>query len=66
MKIIKILLFINIFFCNLTNADINIEFENWKKNFKKIALSKNISEETFNLAIENTKYLPNVRCGVDC
>ncbi len=60
MKIIKILLFINIFFCNLTNADINIEFENWKKNFKKIALSKNISEETFNLAIENTKYLPNV------
>ena len=60
MKIIKILLFISIFFCNLTYADINIEFENWKKDFKKLALSKDISEETFNIAIENTKYLPNV------
>ena len=60
MKIIKILLFISIFFCNLTYADINIEFENWKKDFKKVALSKDISEETFNVAIENTRYLPNV------
>ena len=60
MKIIKILLFISIFFCNLTYADINIEFENWKKDFKKLALSKDISEETFNIAIENTRYLPNV------
>ena len=60
MKIIKILLFISIFFCNLTYADINIEFENWKKDFKKVALSKNISEETFNIAIGNTRYLPNV------
>ena len=60
MKIIKILLFISIFFCNLTYADINIEFENWKKDFKKIALSRDISEETFNIAIENTRYLPNV------
>ena len=60
MKIIKILLFINIFFCNLTYANINIEFEKWKKDFKKVALSKDISEETFNIAIENTRYLPNV------
>ena len=60
MKIIKILLFISIFFCNLTYADIIIEFENWKKDFKKVALSKDISEETFNIAIENTRYLPNV------
>ena len=60
MKIIKILLFISIFFYNLTYADINIEFENWKKDFKKVALSKDISEETFNIAIENTRYLPNV------
>ena len=60
MRIIKILLFISILFCNLTYADINTEFENWKKNFKKVALSENISEETFNLAIENARYLPNV------
>ena len=44
MKIIKILLFISIFFCDLTYADINKEFENWKKNFKIVALSENISE----------------------
>ena len=60
MKIIKILLFISIFFCKLSYADINTEFEVWKKDFKDLALSKNISEETFNLAIENTRYLPNV------
>ena len=60
MRIIKILLFISIFFCNLTYADINIEFEKWKKDFKKVVLSKDISEETFNIAIENTRYLPNV------
>ena len=60
MKIIKILLFISIFFCKLSYADINTEFEAWKKDFKDLALSKNISEETFNLAIENTRYLPNV------
>ena len=60
MKIIKILLFISIFFCELSYADINTEFEAWKKNFKDLALSKNISEETFNLAIENTRFLANV------
>ena len=37
-----------------------INFEIWKKNFKKLALSNNISEQTFNLTIENTKFLPNV------
>ena len=41
MKIIKILLFISIC-CNLTYANINIEFEKWKKDFKKLTLSKDI------------------------
>ena len=31
-----------------------------EKNFKKIALSNNISEETFDLVMINTKFLPNV------
>ena len=41
-------------------ADINLEFENWKKNFKKIALKNNISEPIFDLVMSNTKFLPNV------
>ena len=41
-------------------ADINIEFENWKKNFKKIALKNNISEKTFDKVMSNTKFLSNV------
>ena len=60
MKIIKFLLLINLFFLEISYADINTEFETWKKDFKKLALSKNISENTFNLTIKETKYLPNV------
>ena len=60
MKLIKFLLIIlfssglNVF------ADINLEFEKWKKNFKIIALKNNISENTFDLVMSNTKFLPNV------
>ena len=60
MKIIKFLTFICILFPNFAYSNINDEFELWKNNFKVLALSKNISEETFNLAIKNTRYLPNV------
>ena len=60
MKLIRFLLIIlfssglNVF------ADINLEFEKWKKNFKIIALNNNISEDTFDLVMSNTKFLPNV------
>ena len=60
MKLIRFLLIIlfssglNVF------ADINLEFEKWKKNFKIIALNNNISENTFDLVMSNTKFLPNV------
>ena len=60
MKLIRFLLIIlfssglNVF------ADINLEFEKWKKNFKIIALDNNISENTFDLVMSNTKFLPNV------
>ena len=60
MKIIKYLLLINLLLFKTSYADINIEFEIWKKNFKKLALSENISEKTFNKTIQNTRYLPNV------
>jgi membrane-bound lytic murein transglycosylase B len=58
-KISYIFIFI-IFFLNKSYADINNDFEAWKNEFKKLALSNGISEETFNLTIKNTKYLSNV------
>ena len=60
MKIIKFLLIILFIFNINVYADINIEFENWKKSFKKIALKNNISEKTFDKVMSNTKFLPNV------
>ena len=60
MKKIKIFFFILFFLVSKVNANENDNFELWKKNFKKIALSNNISEETFDLVMVNTKFLPNV------
>ena len=60
MKIIKYLLIILFTFNISVYADINIEFKNWKKSFKKIALKNNISEKTFDKVMSNTKFLPNV------
>mgnify|MGYP003335400348 FL=1 len=60
MKLIKLILILSLFFHSNTLADINIEFEKWKKNFKKIALENNISEATFDLVMSNTKFLPDV------
>jgi membrane-bound lytic murein transglycosylase B len=41
-------------------SETTIDFQQWKKNFKKIALLNNISEETFDIVMVNTKFLPNV------
>ena len=41
-------------------ADLNTEFNNWKNEFKRVALNNNISEETFNLTMSNVKFLPKV------
>ena len=60
MKLIKLILILSLFFHSNTLADINIEFEKWKNNFKKIALENNISEATFDLVMSNTKFLPDV------
>ena len=60
MKIIKFLLIILFTFNINVYADINIEFENWKKSFKKVALKNNISEKTFDKVMSDTKFLPNV------
>tara|TARA_B100001057_G_scaffold493545_1_gene588192 strand:+ start:947 stop:1948 length:1002 start_codon:yes stop_codon:yes gene_type:complete len=60
MKKIKNFFFVIFFFFSITNANENSDFENWKKNFKDIALEEGISEKTYNLVMSNTKFLPNV------
>ena len=60
MKKINLISIIFILFTQISFSDINSDFEKWKKDFKKIALKNNISEDTFNLVMGNTKYLPNV------
>ena len=38
----------------------NINFNEWKKNFKKVALANDISEKTFDMAMQNARFLPKV------
>ena len=42
------------------NSSENISFNEWKKNFKKVALANNISEKTFDEAMQNVRFLPKV------
>ena len=60
MKLIKYFLIIIIFSFNVSYADNDIRFLEWKINFKKTALKNNISEETFDTVLYNIKFLPNV------
>tara|TARA_A100000164_G_scaffold378725_1_gene421066 strand:- start:322 stop:1320 length:999 start_codon:yes stop_codon:yes gene_type:complete len=59
MKLIKI--FLILLFINSNSFANNIEdFNNWKKKFKERAMSNNISETTFEIAMANVKFLPKV------
>ena len=60
MKLINFVLFFIFISINFSFADINKEFENWKLNFKKIALENNISEKTFDRVMSDTKFLSDV------
>ena len=60
MKLINFILIFFIFSFKIAHSDNEISFEEWKKNFKKKAIKYNISEETFDKVMVNTKYLPNV------
>ena len=60
MKLTNIIFLIFILFSSKLFADDNIKFNEWKKNFKKLALSNNISEKTFDVAMANVKFLPKV------
>ena len=60
MKQIKVLFIIFLFFSSNSYSEDQIEFSEWKKNFKILALNNNISEKTFDKAMANVKFLPNV------
>jgi membrane-bound lytic murein transglycosylase B len=60
MKLIKFLIIFLIFSFKFSYAFDANDFNNWKLDFKNIALKNNISEKTFNLVMSNVQYLPKV------
>ncbi len=60
MKKINIFFLVFILLSNHSIAEQNDNFNEWKKNFKELALTKNISEDTFNKVMKNVKFLPSV------
>jgi membrane-bound lytic murein transglycosylase B len=60
MKLIKYILIIVIFNFTTAYSNNNVKFQEWKKEFRKVALQNNISEETFDTVLANIKFLPNV------
>ena len=60
MKLIKLSIIFLVLAIKSVNAYDDIDFNKWKLDLKKIALDNNISEKTFNLVMENVKYLPKV------
>tara|TARA_B100000989_G_scaffold266523_1_gene220037 strand:+ start:963 stop:1964 length:1002 start_codon:yes stop_codon:yes gene_type:complete len=60
MKKISFLAILFTLLITKSSSENNIEFDIWKENFKKLALSKNISEKTFDITMSNVKFLPKV------
>tara|TARA_B100001057_G_scaffold402470_1_gene414416 strand:- start:7536 stop:8537 length:1002 start_codon:yes stop_codon:yes gene_type:complete len=60
MKQISFILFILLFYFPNLSADEQKKFLKWKKNFKILALKNDISENTFDTAMRNVKFLPKV------
>tara|TARA_A100001015_G_scaffold222568_1_gene250648 strand:- start:346 stop:1347 length:1002 start_codon:yes stop_codon:yes gene_type:complete len=60
MKLINLIIFFLILSAMNSIADENFNFKKWKKDFKLIALKNGISEKTFNITMQNVKFLPKV------
>ena len=60
MKLIKYIFIIIIISFTSSLSDDQIDFQKWKKDFKKIALKNDISEKTFDITMAKVKFLPNV------
>ena len=60
MKIIKYFIIIFILHTNSVLSENAQSFKEWLKNFKIYALENNISETTFDTAMSDVIFLPNV------
>ena len=60
MKQTNFFILILIFYSSIVSASDQIKFLEWKENFKSLALENNISEITFDKAMNHVKFLPNV------
>ena len=60
MKLIKFVIFLSLILTFNSYSNEDIDFIKWKKNFKIIALKDGISEKTFDITMQNVKFLPNV------
>ena len=60
MRQIKVFLLIFLFSFTKLLADDQAKFLEWKKNFRILALKNGVSEKTFDLTMNNVKFLPKV------
>ena len=60
MKITKKFLIITFILINFPFLSEANDFKKWLTNFKVLALSEGISERTFQLTMQNAKFLPKV------
>ena len=60
MKITKLFLIFFVIFFSFTLNSNSSTFENWKSDFRTIAIKEGISELTFDRAMANVKFLPKV------
>ncbi len=60
MKLVSTLYLFFIFFAVSVLADDKIDFLAWKKEFKILALKNNVSEKTFDIVMNDAKFLPKV------
>ena len=60
MRQIKVFLLVFLFSFTKLLADDQSKFLEWKKNFRILAIENGISEKTFDLTMNNVKFLPKV------
>ena len=60
MRVISQIIFLFLLTMFNCNSSENVNFKEWKKNFKKVALANDISEQTFDTAMQNARFLPKV------
>ena len=60
MKLTKFIILFILLFLPKAFSETNVEFENWKNQFKTLALKNQISEKTFELTMSNVIFLPKV------